>query len=424
MKRKILAVLIAVFALLSLTFGLTGCKENIVFDQDYIVGSYIDADGNLIIILADGTEINYGFVPDYRPTTANDFLFTEVREGDSTVGYAVRGLHKATSVNLVIPDKFQDLPVVEIMDGAFYMNDRIVSVIIPDTVKKIGAYAFEECTALKSVDLGEGVTFIGDNAFGMCYSLTEIEIPQSVAIIEGDAFVFCTALEKVTLSMAGELEFLGAGAFAGCSALKSFIMPDSVTAAGYGLFMQCTSLSNVALSDNLTELDDYTFSGCTSLTTFTFGAKSKITRIGYAAFSKTPIKSIVIPSGVTEIGRTAFFECANLTSVKLNANLERIDSGAFHSCIALEEITVPAAVNFIGQNTFEGCSKLKSVAFENYEDWKVYEDEYTATGVAISSSALSNHSNAANYLTGLHMKRFWRRGEFSGGDGPSGNLPW
>ena len=63
--------------------------------------------------------------------------------------------------------------VVEIADGALE-GSNIKSVLIPDSVKKIGARAFKKCKKLKRVDLSStDVTEIGDEAFADCSKLKE-----------------------------------------------------------------------------------------------------------------------------------------------------------------------------------------------------------------------------------------------------------
>ena len=65
---------------------------------------------------------------------------------------------KAT--NIVIPEKYNGLPV-----------------------KSISSYAFNGCTALTSIEIANGVTSIGDWTFQNCTSLTSIVIPESVTSI-------------------------------------------------------------------------------------------------------------------------------------------------------------------------------------------------------------------------------------------------
>ena len=70
---------------------------------------------------------------------------------------------------------------------------------IPEGVKKIGGYAFSNCT-LQNITLPEGLTTIGENAFFDCSDLKNIKIPGSVTSVENQAFIYCKALTDVTVA--------------------------------------------------------------------------------------------------------------------------------------------------------------------------------------------------------------------------------
>ena len=50
----------------------------------------------------------------------------------------------------------------------------MTSATLPDSVKELGASAFEGCSALASVTIGNGVEKIGDAAFKNCAALTTV----------------------------------------------------------------------------------------------------------------------------------------------------------------------------------------------------------------------------------------------------------
>ena len=58
--------------------------------------------------------------------------------------------------------------------GAFYENNIITKVIIPDSVTEIGDAAFQACESLETVVIGNGVREIGDAAFDNCDSLQSV----------------------------------------------------------------------------------------------------------------------------------------------------------------------------------------------------------------------------------------------------------
>ena len=76
---------------------------------------------------------------------------------------------------------------------------------------------------------------------------------------------------------------------------------------------------------------------------------------------KSEIKKIVIESGVTEIGCSAFTDCTSLTDVVIPDSVTYIDNGAFLRCTNLSEISLPDSVIGLGSGVFEDCTNLKSV---------------------------------------------------------------
>lgn len=100
--------------------------------------------------------------------------------------------------------EFQALLASKIHDGvldrkAFSGNKQITSVTIPDSVKKIGAEAFLDCSSIKSVTIPILVQEIEPMAFANCTSLTEITFKcsfKTLAIGQG-AFNGCTKVNIV-----------------------------------------------------------------------------------------------------------------------------------------------------------------------------------------------------------------------------------
>ena len=130
--------------------------------------------------------------------------------------------------------------VEEIHDCAFKACTGLSRIVIPNTVKRIGRYAFQAC-ALTSIELPEGVTEIALHAFAGCSSLTSSIIPPSVTKI-------------------------GEGAFAGCSSLTSIVIPEGVTEISSHAFAGCENLTSVIIPDSVTKIGEGAFSGCPSLT--------------------------------------------------------------------------------------------------------------------------------------------------------------
>jgi len=78
--------------------------------------------------------------------------------------------------------------VSEIPDNAFIGCTSLRSMVIPDGVTAIGAWAFQECSGLTSVVIPDSVTRIGMGAFIYCASLASVIVPDGVTEIDVNAF--------------------------------------------------------------------------------------------------------------------------------------------------------------------------------------------------------------------------------------------
>ena len=86
----------------------------------------------------------------------SDVEFTFELSADGAY-YILTGATYDTTTDIVIPDTYEDLPVQEIGESAFYGHSRLASVVIPDTVRSIGYRAFNECIALEKVTFSKNL---------------------------------------------------------------------------------------------------------------------------------------------------------------------------------------------------------------------------------------------------------------------------
>ena len=94
-----------------------------------------------------------------------------------------------------------------------------------------------------------------------------------------------------------------------------------------------------------------------------------ITRIGKGAFFDcNNLEEIVIPNSVTEIGDGAFLSFSssnnNLTKVKIPNSVTSIGANAF-STTGLTSVEIPDSVTSIGKSAFSGCNSLTEVTIPN-----------------------------------------------------------
>ena len=97
--------------------------------------------------------------------------------------------------NTVIPSS-----VASILGGAFTGCTGLTGeFIIPEGVTSIGLQAFQDCSNLSSVMIGNDVVTIGNSAFNGCTSLNSVTIGHSVTQLGGFVFCFCYNLASIQI---------------------------------------------------------------------------------------------------------------------------------------------------------------------------------------------------------------------------------
>ena len=192
-------------------------------------------------------------------------------------------------------------------DKNFYLD--YVKYTIEDAHLVVSGYdktAFSGVAKIVSAIKWKGIRYevlsIGKDAFHGCTVLTSITIPNCVTSIAEFAFYKCSGLTSVTIP--NSVTSIGMYAFGWCSSLNSITIPNSVTSIGSAAFYNCTDLTSVAIESGVTSTGNYTFQNCANLTSVTI--PNSVTSIGEAAFDRSGLTSVIIGSGVKEIGAHAF----------------------------------------------------------------------------------------------------------------------
>jgi uncharacterized repeat protein (TIGR02543 family) len=162
-----------------------------------------------------------------------------------------------------IPSTIGGVPVTAIGDEAFYDNDTITGVIIPEGVFSIGESAFDGCSNIESVTLPDGLTSIERCAFYWCTKLKSIALPDSLTSVGSGMFMGCSKLESVNIPLG--ITELPESIFSYCESLKSVTIPDNIVSIGGGDFQGCMSLRTVTLPALLTSVGDDAFYNCQQL---------------------------------------------------------------------------------------------------------------------------------------------------------------
>ena len=185
----------------------------------------------------------------YITKTLKEFIDTKMNRTDALFkdgmlnvdfGYFFK-INRPTPEKTKYINHFKD---TTLFNNAFAGQSGVSNVIIPNSIVTIGKSVFKG-SSMTSVILPNGLKKIDDFAFQDCVDLREINIPESV-------------------------EWIGNGAFAGCTSLKEVKLPEGVTSIGYSAFTGCTNLTSVTIPDSVTSIGNSAFSKCSKLTTINY----------------------------------------------------------------------------------------------------------------------------------------------------------
>ena len=255
--------------------GCTGLTSVSIPNSVTSIGNYVFSGcGNLTNVTLDSNEI-VSASRDYNSSLKKIFgeqvsiyvLGNNVTEIGKYAFYKCSGL---TSVN--IPNS-----VTSIGYDAFNGCTGLVSITIPSSVTSISDLAFSGCSGLTSVtveitDLAawctNPVTFSIPSSCTLYLSLNgnviqDLTIPNSVTKIGNYAFAGCSGLTSVTIP--NSVTEIGNRAFYGCSGLTSVTIPNSVTSIGYSAFAGCSGLTSVEIPDDVTCIGSGAFDSSVSI---------------------------------------------------------------------------------------------------------------------------------------------------------------
>lgn len=165
----------------------------------------------------------------------------------------------------------------------------------PVIKSELAMYVFSQCKQLETVDFAAyEMTDIPFYGFAGCDKLHDLKLPKT-KVIGAHAFEDCKALKQVEIPNC--VEHIRSGAFKGAG-LRGIVLPESMETLESGVFEDCTELRSVNAEYVLSCTQPDTFKGCTALQSCVFG--ENLQELDVAVFRGcNSMKEVHVPQGAT-----------------------------------------------------------------------------------------------------------------------------
>ena len=298
-----------------------------------------------------------------------------------------RGMFAFTALtSVVIP-----ATVTTIDQYAFYNCESLTSVTLNEGLTTLGNGAFRNCAIGGTLTIPSTLTSFGANAFAanmqnqisLVYNVPDLQI-STMSVTTG---LFATA-NVTSVQFGANVVAIPAMMFTGNTTLTAIVLPDTITKIGESAFKNCTNLENINITESITVFGNQCFNGCAKLTgTLTIGAN--VTSIGYVAFNGTGYTKLVYnavsATGYTSVGGDIF--AATISEVEFGTGVKRIPESFMAGNTSLTSIVIPEGVTEIGKYAFRNATALASISLpDSLESLGDYTDNgLTFMGTKITS---------------------------------------
>ena len=344
MKKKVLLtiLLVSLFACV-LAFGISaaGAETNAYGEITPVEGvaipTVIDSTSKVVIKASDDT---YYTFPSYYILEDNaTFTWKKNDKVNAIVGRDVSAQElRKYIVRMEIPEGITQMNP-NTSGGACVFEDAqiMVEATVPSSMEYIGAYAFQRCYELVTI-----------NGLKEHYAKATRVGPM---VLNGTKWG-----ENIDLVFAEGLTLIPNNSFRGTK-IRSVTFPSTLTKIDSSAFQNCTNLTSVTIPASVTVLKNHIFASCSNLTSVDVSACTGLTEIGEYCFEATAITSFdftPFASTLETMGMGLFNRCGSLTTVtgfELLVNVESVGNNMFNQC-QLTEINFPPNITSIGSYAY------------------------------------------------------------------------
>ena len=259
--------------------------------------------------------------------------------------------------DFTVPEKIfnNSYTVTGIGENAFYNQQALKTVFLPNTIETIGDSAFALCGSLNQIQLPSSLKTIGEKAFYNCKKLHSINLPDGLKTIKNSAFASCSGLDSIlfpngiitisdkvcqdfhhlqSISIPTSVETIGEYAFQNCRELQSITLNNGVRTINKGAFLGCQGLIVVDLPQSIGLLSDECFGECDNLSALYFQGINP-PECANNVFSPNVIDAVLyVPEKTEKTYETLDFESKGFSKIKSLPSEEKFDK---HKAKALAE---------------------------------------------------------------------------------------
>ena len=275
-----------------------------------------------------------------------------------------------------------DFDVVEIADSACLGNTNIKNVNLTgySKLRRIGESAFNGCTALSSVTLGQSVLEINDYAFKNCSALTTFNVTNNVSDFAPEAVDGCSNLATITASSLNTHY---------CDVNGILYSKDKTVLKRCPPGYRTTIFNHSAFPSTLKRVDVYAFQTCEKVEKiyFPYGVKD----IFNPFQGCKSLTTLQFPSTVTNFNYIPWGDLSKLTTVYLNNQTPPLGMNVGSNSSA------PRHTLYVPDEAIEAYKKATYWSTWKYIKGGAYD---VTTNDAMETLRYTIHSNKAETING------------------------
>ena len=277
-------------------------------------------------------------------------------------------------------------------------NELIVgcyNTVIPNGVKSIANYAFEEVGHLGDVIIPPSVTSIGDYAFKGSF-LTGVYLPPSITSIGKYAFAWNSGIKEIVACMTTPPTIAETTFTSDIVENAKLIVPPD-TKAKYQAAEYWKKFKTIEEGTRGGQCGPNAFwtmlNGGVNITGT--GAMYEYSNV-VAKRDWGEVNTVNIGEGITEVGAYAFVDDKIIKKVSFPSTLTAIGKNAFYRCSDMEYIWIPKSVTNIDDQAFSGCYSAKLIYVE--DDNKVYDSRNNCNAIIKTADNELLYGNPATVI--------------------------